>query len=54
MVTLFSYRVVSAVELENIINIIEGVRYGLPPGRNQARPDYGGTNGGKVIWRFPV
>ena len=29
--TLFSYRVVSAVELENIINIIEGVRYGLPP-----------------------
>ena len=31
MVTLFSYRVVSAVELENIINIIEGVRYGLPP-----------------------
>lgn len=31
MVTLFSYIAVSTVELENIINIIEGIRYGLSP-----------------------
>ena len=31
MVALFSYMMIMDTELDDIINIIEGIRYGMPP-----------------------